>query len=296
IILSGLLVCGVLAVAGIIGGIALMPSTSQRVEQDTNAPSISLSEVVAETAANNAQNQEQESEGSGNFARADSDSTAPTSEPETNTADTAEPAPAQTDEPSGTPLPDNLTAEDLALFFEAWDNIEADFDGDMPSVEELNYALINAALGTLDDDYTRFLTPEMSAREREAMEGSFEGIGAFVRENDDGFIEIVRPIDGQPADLVGLRAGDLIIGVDGEDVIGQGIDEVISKVRGPRDTQVILTIGREGEPEPLEFTITRALVEIPVLETRMLDNNIAYLHLTTFASFGVDREVETAVR
>jgi carboxyl-terminal processing protease len=196
----------------------------------------------------------------------------------------------------GTPLPEELSPEDLALFFEVWRNIETEFDGEMPSVEELNYAIINGALRTLDDDYTRFLTPEMAEREREAMEGSFEGIGAFVRENEAGFIEIARPMSGQPAEQAGIRAGDLIVAVDGEDVTGQTLDEVISKVRGPRGTQVILTIAREGEAAPLEFTITRALIDIPALETRMLDNNIAYLHLTTFAEFGIDREVEQAVR
>lgn len=189
-----------------------------------------------------------------------------------------------------------LNANDLELFFEVWENIENDFDGDIPTEADLNYALIQGALRSLDDPYTRFLTPELAAREREAMEGSFEGIGAFVRENDEGFIEIVRPIDNQPADLAGIRSGDLIIGVDGEDIIGQTVDEVISKVRGPRGTEVELTIARPGEADPLTFVITRALIEIPVLEYRMLDNNIAYIHLTTFAAFDVEEEFEQALQ
>lgn len=189
----------------------------------------------------------------------------------------------------------DLTTEDIAIFLEVWRNIEEDFDGNLPSTEQLNHALIRGALDTLDDPYTRFLNPELAERERESLEGAYEGIGAFVRETDEGFIEITRPIDGQPAQQVGLQSGDLIIGVDGEDIIGQGIDEVISKVRGPRGTDVRLLIAREGE-EPFEVTITRARVEIPILETDILEGNIAYLHLTTFAAYGIDQTVLTAVQ
>lgn len=192
-------------------------------------------------------------------------------------------------------LADGLTEEDLALFFEVWDNIQADFDGEMPAVEELNYAMVEAALETLDDPYTRFLDPELAERERESLEGAYEGIGAFVRENEDGFIEITRPIDEQPAQQAGLQSGDLIIGVDGENIIGQTIDEVISKVRGPRGTDVRLLIAREGLEDPFEVTITRARVEIPMIETAMLEGDIAYLHLTTFAAFNIDSMVEDAV-
>lgn len=191
-------------------------------------------------------------------------------------------------------LAEGITADDLALFFEVWDNIQADFDGELPITAELNYAMVEAALETLDDPYTRFLDPTLAARERESLEGAYEGIGAFVRENEDGFIEITRPIDEQPAQAAGLRSGDLIIGVDGEDVIGQSIDEVISKVRGPQGTAVRLLIAREGE-EPFEVTIVRARVEIPMIETDMLEGDIAYLHLTTFAAFNIDAMVEEAV-
>lgn len=192
-------------------------------------------------------------------------------------------------------LADGLTEEDLALFYEVWDNIQADFDGEMPAVDELNYAMVRAALETLDDPYTRFLDPELAERERESLEGAYEGIGAFVRENEDGFIEITRPIDEQPAQQAGLQSGDLIIGVDGENIVGQTIDEVISKVRGPRGTEVRLLIAREGLEEPFEVTIVRARVEIPMIETAMLEGDIAYLHLTTFAAFNIDSMVEDAV-
>ncbi|MDA0244983.1 MAG: S41 family peptidase [Chloroflexi bacterium] len=207
------------------------------------------------------------------------------------TAETAAPTPT-----AAAPLPPPLTdlsAEDLDLFWRVVEQLEEDFDGDLPDETTLNYALIEATLATLDDPYTRFLDPELAARERESLEGAYEGIGAFVRENDDGFIEITRPIDNQPAQRAGLLPGDLILGIDGEDIIGQTLDEAISKVRGPGGTVVRLLIGREGV-EPFEVTITRARIEIPIIETAMI-GDVAYLRLSTFAAFNLEESVLQAV-
>ncbi|MCZ7668869.1 MAG: S41 family peptidase [Chloroflexi bacterium] len=162
----------------------------------------------------------------------------------------------------------------------------------MPPEEEMLYAIIAGSLETLDDDYTRFVEPDVAARIREDMGGSVEGIGAFVRETEEGWIEIVRPIDGQPADLVGLKGGDIIIKVDGEEVTGMSLDEVLLLVRGPRDTQVTLTVFRPKEGEELEFTITRTRFEVPIIEAKMLDDNIGYIHLSEFNSNAFERTQE----
>lgn len=198
-------------------------------------------------------------------------------------------ATAEADPGADIVLPEGATPEDLQLFFEVWDTIKRDFDGDLPANQDLNYAVIEGAIATLNDEYTRFLEPDVAARMREDMDGSFEGIGAFVRETEEGLIEIVRPMDGQPADLAGVRAGDIIVTVDGEDITGQGIDEVITKVRGPRDTTVTLGLSREGSEELIEVSIVRARIEIPVVEYRMLDDDIAYIHLTTFNTIAYDK-------
>lgn len=194
------------------------------------------------------------------------------------------PAPPATEPPAEeTTVPVDIDNLNLDLFYEVWGIVERDFDGSLPPEEDLMDALIMGSLETLDDDYTRYIPPEIAARLREDMGGSVEGIGAFVRENEEGFIEIVRPIDGQPADEAGLLPGDIVIAVDGEDIIGQSLDEVILKVRGPKGTAVTLTIAREGEPEPLEFTIIRTRFEIPIIETNYFEEeNIGYVRLTEF--------------
>ena len=214
---------------------------------------------------------------------------APHEEQTTSKTETTDPVPTPVPPPPIT----ELSPEDLALFWRVMGQLEQDFDGELPDETTLNYALIRATLATLNDPYTRFLDPNLAARERESLEGAYEGIGAFVRQNEAGFIEITRPIDNQPAQRAGLLPGDLILGVDGEDIIGQTLDEAISKVRGPRGTEVRLLIGRQGV-EPFEVTITRARIEIPILETAII-NDVAYLRLSTFAAFNLERNVLAAV-
>lgn len=178
---------------------------------------------------------------------------------------------------------DEQLAPDLALLHEVWQLLSQQYDGEVPDDAELLYAAIAGSVDQLGDDYTRFVPPDLAARFREDLQGSFEGIGAFVRENDEGFFEIVRPIDGQPAHLAGLQAGDLVVAVDGRSVIGVGLDETISLVRGPQGTEVTLTI-RRADVEEFNVTITRARIEIPLVEAEMLPGDVAYVRLTSFSS------------
>jgi carboxyl-terminal processing protease len=135
----------------------------------------------------------------------------------------------------------------------------------------------------LDDEFTRYIEPDVAARLREDMSGSVSGIGAFVRENEEGLFEIVSPIEGQPADLAGLLPGDVIIEVNGESVVDITFDEVILMVRGPEGTSVDLTVARPEADEFLEFTIVRAVFEVPVVNSEMLEDDIAYVQLVEFS-------------
>ena len=217
---------------------------------------------------------------------------------------------AQTDPPTATPPPSPtpdppaeisipeispLDEADLSTLYEIWELVTDQYDGQLPPTNEIIESAISGSLETLGDTYTRYVPPDVARRMREDMQGSVEGIGAFVRENDDGMFEIVRPIDGQPAALAGLKPGDILIAVDGESVLGVSFDEVILMVRGPKDTTVNLTITREGEAEPLEFSVTRTRFEVPVVEAEILPAEltggeaIAYLHLTEFNRNAEDR-------
>lgn len=184
--------------------------------------------------------------------------------------------------PTVPPPPLDLDEVHLELFYEVWQIIQRDFDGDLPGSEQLLQALIAGSLETLDDEYTRYIPPQVAARMRQDLQGSFEGIGAFVRMTDDGFLQIVRPMAGQPAARSGLLAQDLILAVDGVSVVGMDVDEAIALVRGPRGTAVVLTISREDVPETFEVTVVREQIEIPIIEAEMLPENIAYVRLSQF--------------
>jgi carboxyl-terminal processing protease len=174
---------------------------------------------------------------------------------------------------------------DLTTFYEVWRLVEDEFDGQIPEDKELLYGAISGSLNTLDDSYTRFIRPEIAERLRDDLDGSVSGIGAIVRPNEDGIVEIVRPLDGQPADQAGLLAGDLIIAVDGQSVVGMNFDEVLLLIRGPEGTTVNLMIVREDMQEPLEFSLVRAEFEVPIVETQTFardSKTIAYVRLSSF--------------
>lgn len=196
--------------------------------------------------------------------------------------------------PAGSPL----AGVDFSTFYEVWDLIATEFDGSLPESDDMRNAIIAGSLETLDDNYTRYVSPEVAERMREDQQGAVEGIGAFVIENDEGLFEIVRPIDGQPADLAGVQAGDVLIEVDGESVLDLTFDEVILMVRGPQGTTVDLKFLREGEDEPVEFTIVRTRFEVPIVESELLPQEmtggqtIGYIHLTEFSRTAEERLLE----
>ncbi len=188
-----------------------------------------------------------------------------------------------------TPVPTSSRTESFEIFWEVWDLIERDFYGHLPSEEERVYGAIRGALQELDDDNTSFIEPEVAEINRGDMSGSFEGIGAHVRVNDANELEIVLPMEGQPAEAAGIKADDIVLAVDGESIEGFGIYESISLIRGPKDTTVVLTILRPGEPDTFDVEIVRARVALPTIESKMLEGDIGYVRLYEFNGQATDR-------
>lgn len=200
---------------------------------------------------------------------------------------TAAPTALPTSSPKG--AGEGPTAEEQAafqVFWEAWRIVQQEYYGQLPDSKQLTYGAIRGALQTLGDDYTSFIEPGIAQILREDASGSFEGIGALVRMNAQNRLEIVRPFEGQPAAQAGLRAGDVVVAVDGVSIIGKGLYEAIGLIRGPEGTKVRLTIERPGRgeapPRPFDVEITRARIQIPVVEARMIGQDIAYISLAEF--------------
>jgi carboxyl-terminal processing protease len=211
-----------------------------------------------------------------------------TSEPEEDATEEEAPTPEDTEMPMGGETDENA-ALDPKLLEEVLTLIERDFYGEIPDRKTLTHGAIRGLLSTLDDPYTSFVEPNIADILREDATGQFEGIGATVSMREDGFLEIVRPLPDHPAEDAGLKAGDLILTVDGTDITDMGLYEAIGLIRGPEGTEVELEIARPEEEETFFVTITRTSIEMPIVESEMLENDIAYINLTEFDATARER-------
>jgi carboxyl-terminal processing protease len=150
--------------------------------------------------------------------------------------------------------------------------------------KELTHAGINGMLDILDP-FSVLMEMQYYNRLMETTQGRYEGLGMSIDMRDDT-VTIVAPMEGTPAMRVGLQAGDKVIKIDGESTEGMTTEDASGKMRGPAGTSVLLTIVRVGIPEPLEFTVERAVIElnsVPYYGMADEKNKIAYLRLSKFS-------------
>lgn len=161
---------------------------------------------------------------------------------------------------------------------------------------ELTYGAISGMVDALGDTgHSRFMTPEMIKAEQDYNAGAFEGVGLEVRVKD-GFITIVAPIDNSPAMDAGIQAGEIIIGVNGEEVTGQPLSTVISKILGPAGTQVTLTILDPKTNQSRDVVLTRARIEVQnVTWTRIPGTDYAHIRLSAFSQ-DVSKDLNKALK
>lgn len=138
-------------------------------------------------------------------------------------------------------------------------------------------------LQSLGDPYSTYYTKDEYKALMESTSGVYCGIGATVTQDvTTGIISIVKPFVTGPAYKAGILPGDIIYKVAGKEVTGFDLTEVVSRIKGEEGTKVDITIIREGETEPLEFSIPRKIVEVPTISYEMLDGNIGYIEVTEF--------------
>jgi carboxyl-terminal processing protease len=184
---------------------------------------------------------------------------------------------------------------EFAVFWEAWDLARDRYvEAEAADPDAMTAGAVNGMLDALGDEgHTRFLTAEEASEWDEALRGSFEGIGAYI-DVRDGQTVIVAPIEGSPAEEAGLRAGDVILAVDGEPTDGWTVDDLRNAVRGPKGTDVTLSVLHPGESQPVELVITRAEVEVPSVSWRMLPDDVALVKLRSFDD-DAGRELRSAL-
>ncbi len=181
----------------------------------------------------------------------------------------------------------NPPPTEFAVFWQAWETIQENFiDRDVLDSKELTYGAINGLVSALGDQgHTAFLTPREIEYQKSSMAGSFSGIGAQLGVRD-GLPIIVAPFDGSPAAEAGIKAGDIILGVDGEDVTSYSLNEIVDRVRGPEGEEVVLTVLHEDDTASVEIAIIRGEIKVSAVTWTMLpDSEIALLRLNQFSAF-----------
>jgi len=188
------------------------------------------------------------------------------------------------------PSPD----ESLGSVEQAWHIIFNDYvDKDQLDSSRLSQAAIKGMLEALDDPYTSYLSAETYQLGLSSLEGEIEGIGAQVGIRDEQ-LTIIAPIAGSPAEKAGIRAGDIILEVNGEPTAEMSLAEAVLSIRGPEGTSVRLLILHQDEAEPEEIEIVRAKIELSSVRFEMRED-IAYINITHFSRH-TDEELSSVLR
>jgi carboxyl-terminal processing protease len=185
--------------------------------------------------------------------------------------------------------------EQLDLFGDIFERIRSQYVEEVDEAELIE-AAINGMLTSLDP-HSSYLSPKAAADMRVQTRGEFGGLGIEVTQQD-GFVKVVSPIDGTPADAAGIEAGDFITHVDGETVLGLTLNQAVEMMRGPVGSEIIITVVREGEDEPFDVSIIRDTIKLTAVRSRVEGSSVV-LRITTFndqtypnLSDGIAKQVE----
>ena len=176
---------------------------------------------------------------------------------------------------------DKTVYEQLQIFSDVLDIVQENYVEEADS-KELVEGAITGMLKTLDP-HSSYLNPDAYRELQVETKGSFGGIGIEITIRD-GFLTVVSPLEGTPADDLGIEASDQILRVDGEPTKEMTLMEAVKKMRGPKGTKVVLTIMREGFTKPKDFVITRATIAIKSVRAETLEPGYGYLRLSQFQS------------
>ena len=171
------------------------------------------------------------------------------------------------------------TYEELKTFTEVLAHVQKHYVEEVKT-KDLVYGAIRGMLATLDP-HSAFMPPEVYKEVQVETKGEFGGVGIQIGMKENR-LTVIAPIDGTPAERAGVKAADIILKVNNESTKDMTLMDVVQKMRGPKGTKVILSIHREGAPEPLVFTLTREIIKIESVKAKMLEGNIGYIRLTQF--------------
>jgi carboxyl-terminal processing protease len=167
----------------------------------------------------------------------------------------------------------------IDLFSEVLDKINKEYVDDVNQSEAMD-AAINGVLQSLDP-YSAYMSPDSFKNMRTETSGEFGGLGIEVG-MEAGVVKVISPIDNSPASKVGVKAGDYIVKINDTQVQGKSLTEAVDLMRGPVGTDIEITVRRRGERKALTFTITRDIIKVASVKSKILDEKTGYIRLTSF--------------
>jgi carboxyl-terminal processing protease len=173
---------------------------------------------------------------------------------------------------------DTSVYQQLDLFGDVFERIRAQYVEEADS-KKLIEAAVNGMLTSLDP-HSSYMNAEDYAAMQVETKGEFGGLGIEVTQQD-GYVKVVSPIDGTPADKAGITSGDLIIKVDGKSVNGLTMDQAVDLMRGPIGSEIIITVVREGVTEPFDVSIIRDTIKVAAVKGRLIGTTIV-VRITSF--------------
>ncbi len=180
----------------------------------------------------------------------------------------------------------------IDLFGEVLEKISEEYVDEINQSESMDSA-INGLLQSLDP-YSSYMSPEIFNEMQTETSGEFGGLGIEVS-MESGVVKVISPIDDTPASRAGIKAGDYIVKIEGEQVQGKTLSEAVDLMRGPIGSSIEITLRRRGVKKALTFNIVREIIKIKSVKADLLDNNIGYIRLTSFnenSSDQIEDEIE----
>ena len=173
----------------------------------------------------------------------------------------------------------SLPLEELQMFADVFSQIRQGYVEEVPDSELFELAVQGMLSGL--DPHSVFLEEQAYDELQETTQGEFSGLGIEIGQ-DRGYITVIAPIDGSPAEAAGLEAGDVILKIDGESIRDLPVDRAVSRMRGPTGSEVVITIGRRGVADPFDVTVVRDIIKVPSVRSRMLIDGYLWLRASQF--------------
>lgn len=173
------------------------------------------------------------------------------------------------------------TYDGLVLFGDVFEQVRQNYVEPVEDKKLIEYAL-NGMLTNLDP-HSNYMSVEETRAMAVQNRGEFGGLGIEIT-MENGVVKVVSPIDDTPASRAGMQAGDLIVEIDGKQVMGMTLNEAVEQMRGRVGTDVLITVVREGAPEPLKIKLTRDTIQIRSVKSRLESGNVGYIRMSAFNS------------